>query len=180
MKFILTIAMLLLSAITGFAADPKPVTTVPEIDLSKYMGVWYEIARYDNWFQRKCASHTTATYSLQPDGTIKVVNRCKTADGNWKEAGGVGRKQTPNGSNTKLEVRFAPEWMGWMSMVWGTYWIIDLAPDYSYAVIGDPDRKYLWILARTATIEPTVLQSIRTRLQEIGYDPNLLLFTKQD
>jgi apolipoprotein D and lipocalin family protein len=148
----------------------KPVEVVPDVDLNRYMGTWYEIARLPNSFQEKCVSDVTATYRLLDDGDVEVVNRCRSGSGEFTEAKGRARKATADGPNSKLEVRFAPAWLSFLPFVWGDYWIIVLAQDYSYVAIGGPDRKYLWILARTSSMDEATLQQVLAKVSEQGYD----------
>ena len=157
----------------------KEVSVVPSVDLSKYAGTWYEIARLPNRFQEKCACNVTATYTLLENGEIKVVNKCVTSEGDTTEAEGRARRASDDEPNTKLKVRFAPGFLSFLPFVWGNYWIIDLAPDYSYAVIGEPDRHYLWILARQPVLEETTLQHILANVAAQGYDLKNLIRTKQ-
>jgi apolipoprotein D and lipocalin family protein len=175
MKIISIIIIFLTLLGETMAQEPLPVTPVEQVDLSRYCGTWYEIARFPNWFQRKCTCCTSAEYSILPDGRIKVINRCQKADGNYSIAEGIAKKEDSDGSNAKLKVRFAPSWLGWIPFVWGTYWIIDLAPDYSYAVIGEPSRKYLWILSRTKNIVPSEYEKVISRLKGMGYDTDKLI-----
>jgi len=154
-----------------------PLTVVPEVDLNRYMGTWYEIARLPNSFQGKCVSDVTATYSLLDDGDIRVVNRCRKEDGEMSEAEGLARLASKDGPNTKLKVRFAPAWLSFLPFVWGNYWIIALAPDYSYVAIGEPDREYLWILARTPAMDESTLQHALEQVRQKGYDLTNLLRT---
>jgi apolipoprotein D and lipocalin family protein len=169
-------------AATQFAlAQEKPMPelkVVPSVDLQKYAGTWYEIARLPNKFQKDCAGDVTATYTLDEDG-IEVVNRCRKENGERTEAKGRARLADKNGPNTKLKVRFAPAILSWLPFVWGNYWIIDLATDYSYAVIGEPNRKYLWILSRTRTLDESTLKGILSRIREQGYDTGQLVMTNQ-
>jgi apolipoprotein D and lipocalin family protein len=179
MRIEIIVIIFALSA-TVMASEQTPVTAVPEVDLDRYCGTWYEIARLPNKFQKMCAGNTTAEYIRQPDGNITVINRCRTADGDLKEAEGIAKKADKNGSNAKLKVRFAPSWIGWLPFVWGKYWIIDLAPDYSYAAVGDPSRKYLWILSRTPHMKADVYDGIVKRVKAMGFDTDALMITEQD
>lgn len=141
-----------LSAVGGVPAAtqaPQPLRLVENVDLSRYAGTWYEIARFPNEFQRDCAADVTATYTLQPDGDVTVVNRCRKADGTWNEAEGVARRAAEAASNAALEVRFAPAILSILPNVWGDYRIIGLDPEYRWAVVGEPKREFLWILSRT-------------------------------
>ena len=131
---------------TAAAQTQSPVRTVPFVDLDRYAGGWFEIARFPNRFQHECVGDVRATYARRPDGRIDVVNRCRTAGGET-EARGVARIVDEQ-AFARLKVRFAPAWLSFLP-VWGDYWIIGLAPDYSWAVVGNPARDYLWILART-------------------------------
>ena len=180
MRILIIAILLMLSTGTAFAVEKPAVTAVYSVDLSRYSGVWYEIARLPNWFQRKCDCNTTAEYILQADGKIKVINRCLKADSSQISAEGIARKQDKGGPNSKLKVRFAPSWIGWVPFVWGTYWILDLAPDYSYAAVGDPSHKYLWILSRSPQLDSVVYDSIVGRMRNMGFDTERLIFTRQD
>jgi apolipoprotein D and lipocalin family protein len=180
MKHLINSAILLAIVGNVTASEPAPVTTVAQVDLNRYCGTWYEIARLPNRFQRECTGNTTAEYSMLPDGRIRVVNRCGKTDGGIISAEGIARKKDRNGSNSKLEVRFAPSWLGWLPMVWGSYWIIDLAPDYSYAAVGDPSRKYLWILSRTKSLDPVLFATIVNRLKIMGFNTDKLIYTHQE
>jgi apolipoprotein D and lipocalin family protein len=180
MKVISIITLFLIMSGKTMAQEPLQVTTVEHVDLNRYCGTWYEIARFPNRFQRKCACCTSAEYTLLADGKIKVVNRCLKADSSLSVTEGIAKKEDPKGSNARLKVRFAPSWLGWIPYVWGTYWIIDLAPDYSYAVVGEPSRKYLWILSRTKNIEESEYGEIISRLNGMGYDTDKLIMTDQE
>ena len=160
------------------ARAQAPVRTVPFVDLNRYAGDWFEIARFENRFQRRCVSDVRASYARRADGRIDVVNRCRTADGHT-EARGVARllgEQT----QAKLKVRFAPAWLSWLPPVWGDYWIIGLAPGYSWAVVGDPGREYLWILARTPGLDAESMAAARTAAQDSGFDVGRLVQTPQE
>lgn len=113
--------------------------TVDSVDLKKYVGVWYEIAKIPNRFQKNCACNTTATYLLRDDGKIDVINRCTRADGTINEAKGIARI-VDTITNSKLEVSFVRV-LG-IQLFWGDYWIIGLETNYRYAVVGTPSRKY--------------------------------------
>jgi apolipoprotein D and lipocalin family protein len=156
----------------------QQLDVVPTVDLVRYAGTWYEIARLPNGFQKKCTGDVTANYILLDDGQIKVVNRCKCSDGSFTEAEGKVRIANKDGPNTKLEVRFAPAFLSFLPFVWGKYWIIDLAEDYSYAVIGEPNREYLWILGRSPKIDEQQLNEIIERIKTKGYDVSKLIRTK--
>lgn len=169
-------ALVLLFA-TLNAGAAEPLATVGAVDLARYAGEWYEIAKYPNRFQQQCVTDTTATYRLRDDGRIGVVNRCRTRDG-VDEAHGVAR---PVDDRTdRLQVSFLPAALRWLPFGWGDYWIIELAPDYRYAVIGEPSREYLWVLARTRTLAPADRRAIEARLPAHGYDPQRLVDSPQE
>lgn len=149
-----------------------PLRTVPQVDLSRYAGTWYEIASYPQRFQKGCTA-TTAVYTLEEDGKIQVVNRCNRDSLDGRETVARGKvRVVDRESNAKLKVSFF-----WP--FWGAYWIIDLDPDYRYAVVGHPKRKYLWILSRTRSMDPSVYAGILERLTAQGYDISRLQVTLQ-
>ena len=154
-------------------AQEKPLmkepATVDSVDLERYAGTWYEIAKIPNRFQRKCSRNTTATYRLRSDGRIDVVNRCVDDSGNIIEARGIAKTSDPE-TNAKLKVSFVR--LFGISLFWGDYWIIGLDRDYSYAVIGTPSRKYGWILSRAPVMSETDLADAFVILEEQGYDPD--------
>jgi len=166
----------LLATLCGCAVQDRSLPslkTVAEVDLQRYAGVWHEIARLPHRFQKGCYA-SRAEYTLRDDGLIGVYNECRkgAADGPIKAVKGKARvvdKQT----NAKLEVSFF-----WP--FWGDYWIIDLDPDYQWAVVGHPSRSYLWILNRQETMEAEVMDGIRLRLQRQGYDLSQLLISAVD
>jgi apolipoprotein D and lipocalin family protein len=147
------------------------------VDLDRYAGDWFEIARFPNRFQRTCLGDVRATYARRPDGRLDVVNRCRTAEGQT-EARGVGRIVDER-TFAKLKVRFAPAWLSWLPVVWGDYWVIGLAPDYSWAVVGDPGREYLWILARAPQLDEASLALARAAARDQGFDVDRLVPTPQ-
>ncbi len=167
--------MFLFLAVVLAAKGAEELKTVASVDLGRYMGRWYEIARLPNRFQKDCAGEVTATYAKQPDGKLSVVNACRKADGSMMSATGVARRV----GDAKLKVRFAPAWLSWLPMVWGDYWVIDLADDYSWAVVGEPKREYFWILSRAPELEEGVFQGIVARAERQGYDLAAMTRTKQ-
>ncbi|MBK6909803.1 MAG: lipocalin family protein [bacterium] len=158
----------------------QTMTVVPSVELDRYMGTWYEIARLPNRFQEQCAGEVSATYSLLADGTVKVVNRCRKENGEFAEAEGQAKRADKDQPNTKLKVRFAPAFLSFLPFVWGDYWIIYLTPDYTCAVIGEPSREYLWVLSRTPTMAPNALQAALASAKQQGYDLADLVMTKQE
>lgn len=154
------------------AADGETLEVVPSVDLARYAGKWYEIARLPNRFQRKCADNTTATYTLRPDGKVSVVNACRQSDGTTKSAKGTARVADSKGPNSKLKVSFFWPFSG-------NYWIIDLDPEYRWAVVGEPGRDYLWILSRGPKMESGLYEQIVERAKRKGFDIGKLRKTRQ-
>ena len=158
------------------AQNKKIVKTVSNVDLGRYKGLWYEIAKMPNRFQRKCARGTTAQYALRDDGKIDVINRCYTQEGKMIEAKGIARV-VDSESNAKLKVSFV-KILG-LSLFWGDYWIIGLGDDYEYAIVGTPNRKYGWILSRTPALSQEKLGKIFELLREQGYNSEDFIMTSQ-
>lgn len=164
---------LLVALLAGCAHAPTspPLRTVERVDLSRYMGRWYEIATIPMSFQKGCVG-VTADYTLRPDGDVDVVNTCRPErlDAPPRTANGKAWSVDPSGA--KLEVRF----------FWpfhGSYWIVDLDPDYRWAVVGHPSREYLWILSRTPQLPDATYDGILERLRAQHYDLSRLLKTPQ-
>jgi len=157
-----------LRAEEGTPGVTNPVTTVPAVDLTQYTGLWYEISKIPNRFQKQCAKGTTAQYTLRDDGRIDVINRCIKQDGSPDEAKGIARIVDQD-TNARLEVSFV-SFLGWRPF-WGDYWVIGLDQAYQWAIVGTPDRKYGWILARTPAIDQVTSDAIHTILVDNGYEP---------
>ena len=154
------------------ASLSQKLQTVPYVDLKKYTGKWYEIASFPQRFQKNC-NCTTAEYTLTDKDFVVVENRCKKGSVNGKLSYIKGKAfVVANSGNAKLKVQFFWPFKG-------KYWIIDLADDYSYAVVGHPNKKYLWILSRTSTMNDTIYQQIISRIEEKGFDISKIELTKQ-
>lgn len=150
----------------------KPLETVPTVNIEKYMGAWYEIGRYPNSFQKDCFA-TRVEYTLQPDGTVRVLNRCRKGSVEGKEKSIEGKAWSVDKiTNAKLKVRFFWPFSG-------DYWVIQLDKDYQYAVVGHPERTYLWILSRTPSLDENIYKAIVRKLVEQGYDPDKVMLTPQ-
>lgn len=152
--------------------DLPPVQTVPRVEVERYLGTWYEIASFPQSFQKGCHG-TTATYTQVAEGELAVENRCfkDALDGPLKVANGRARVADAT-SNARLQVSF-------FGPFWGDYWIIDLDPDYRFAVVGHPGRDYLWILSRTPTLDEQTYQGILSRLEAMPYPTDRLVRTAQ-
>ncbi|HEX2530569.1 MAG TPA: lipocalin family protein [Burkholderiaceae bacterium] len=170
--------VLLFALLAGSAQAQQP-QTVPYVDLGRYAGKWHEIARLPNKFQEQCVANVTAEYTVRDDSQIDVINRCTKRDGSIEAAHGRVRV-ADHVTNAKLGVRFAPDWLSWLPMVWAKYWILDLAPDYSVVAVGDPRRTYLWILSRTPQLPDTAYDEVVNRMTAQGYDTAKLVKTKQE
>lgn len=154
------------------------VTTVPEVNLTQYVGTWYEIASIPHSFQKQCVRGVTAEYKDLGDGVVEVINSCEKQDGSRSVSEGRA-KVVDTVSNAKLKVTFVR--LGWWVYLFGgDYWVIDLAKDYRYAVVGHPTRKYGWILSRTPVLPMSDLKLIAENLKSQGYDLCGLLMTVQD
>ena len=166
------ILLILTIATNAHADDPLP--TVKKVELERYLGKWFEIARIDHSFQKGCIN-SSADYSLRKDGDIKVTNSCYYPAKN-KQKTAVGRawvidKQT----NSKLRVQFFLSSFK-ISFLSGKYWIIDLDEDYNHVMVGSPDRKYLWILSRTPIMDEDTQKSLVQKAEELGFDTSIFLF----
>lgn len=167
--------VLSVQAVEVVAQQELPV--VSSVDLNQYLGKWYEIAAIPQSFQKNCVSNTTAEYSNAENELIKVINSCDKADGNREVAEGRA-KVVDSATNAKLKVTFV-HFLGWIFSFGGDYWIIDLAPDYSYAVVGHPDRTYAWILSRTPAMTSESLKTIEAKIKSLGYDTCQILTSVQ-
>ena len=148
-------------------AHRVPLATVGHVDLVRYAGVWHEVARYPNFFQREGDQETTARYTLRPDGRVEVLNRC-LRNGSPREIRGTA-KALPGSGNARLAVTFFPPFSG-------DYWVIGLdEKNYSWAVVGHPSRRFLWILSRQPTLPPATYGHILELLRQRGYDPGRLI-----
>ena len=166
------VALLLFWVTAAAVAKAPPLAVVDEVDLDRYLGTWFEIASYPAWFAKNCTG-VTAEYSVREGGGITVVNRCHKGaiDGPLKEARGRAKVVDP-ATNAKLKVSF-------FGPFWGDYWILELDPEYEWVVVGEPKRKYLWILSRTPSLDQDTLDEILSRLPEKGYSRDRLQWTLQ-
>uniref|UniRef100_UPI00404834FE lipocalin family protein n=1 Tax=Aliarcobacter sp. TaxID=2321116 RepID=UPI00404834FE len=156
---------------TACSSKNPPLQTVEKIDLNKYLGTWYEIARYEHFFEKDC-KNVSANYSMMDEETIKVINRCTKIQTNEKKEA-MGRAYAIDESNSKLKVSF-------FRPFYGDYWILILDENYEYVVVGTPSREYLWILARQNTISDEVKNSILQKLPNLGFDTSKFIWTIQE
>lgn len=169
-SWIVVASLILLALPSGSSGEDPPLQTVAQVDLDRYVGKWYELARYPNRFERECDRNVTADYAKKASG-IEVVNSCLKADGKVKRSEGHAKVQD-EATNAKLVVTFF-----WP--FYGKYWVIDLGQNYEFAVVGEPSRKYLWILSRTNSLPDDKYAEIMGRLAAKGYDASKLVKTKQ-
>ena len=161
----------------GNAAPPKAppdketLQTVSSVDLVRYMGTWYEIARTPNRYENKCKGDVIVHYELNQEGRINLKNQCRLQDGNTDTAQAHG-SVVDTVSKSKLRVTF-------LWPFYADYWIIDLDKDYRFAVVGEPDRRYLWIISREPQIDPQTYQQILKHISEHGYDLSRIIMTPQ-
>ena len=152
----------------------RPLQSLPVLQVTPYLGTWYQVAYFPNAFQKQCVSDSTAQYRARNDGSLEVINRCRMADGRWDEAVGLavptGRREGDELKPAQLKVSFLPAVLRWMSVGWGAYWVIQRAQDGRYAVISEPSRKYLWVLSRQPQLSAADETAIRSRLLEQGFN----------
>lgn len=181
----LKIGAVALAAVWISACATKPETesmapkTVDRVDLKRYQGTWYEVARLPMFFQRNCAQ-SEAHYTLKDDGNIAVTNRCRTIEGKWEEATGTASPQI-KGKTDKLWVVFD----NWFSNLFpgvakGDYWVLYVSPDYKVALVGSPNRKFLWLLSRTPQVPDSVRNDLLMKAQQQGYDTTKLIWRVAD
>lgn len=172
---ILASSAILLSACTTLSnssnssSNNKAVPqSVEAVDIDRYTGTWYEIARMPLYFQRNCASDVTANYSLNPSGSIRVDNRCKKADGSTIQS--IGEATKANETGSELKVTFLPEGLRWLPFTKADYWVLALDDDYQHALVGTPNHKYLWVLSRTPSMDEATYQALLNTAKNQGYD----------
>ena len=184
MKYLFFIPSLLISLMAlstssfGQESSPPVLKAVDSLDLPRYLGSWYEIAKFPNWFQKKCKSDTKANYSLRSDASLAVFNQCRLENGQVSDALGTA-KQIGDVKSAKLKVRFAPDWLSVIPFVWGDYWVIDIDAAYQLVAISEPKREYLWILSRTPEADDRQLNELLLRLSANGFDLSKLERTPQ-
>lgn len=171
------IRALLLTALLGLAgcAGSPPPATVGRVDLPRYQGTWYEQARLPMFFQRHCVE-SEAHYHLRDDGSLAVLNRCRTASGDWQQAEGRAEAQAP-GVTDRLWVRF-DNWLGnlFPDLIRGDYWVFYLDPDYQLALVGNPSREYLWLLSRRPQLDPLQRERLLVEARARGFDTSALIW----
>ena len=167
-----------LSAATMVYAKDQPLKTVDKVELDRYLGVWYEVARKPLYFQKKCEKNVTATYTLNENGNVNVDNRCYSQDGKLEQS--VGEAFIQNAPyNSKLKVSFLPSAIRWMPFGRGDYWVLKIDEDYQTVLVGEPGRKYMWVLSRTSQPNEQVVKEYLDYAKSVGYDLSDVINTKQ-
>ncbi|WP_312932378.1 lipocalin family protein [Pseudomonas sp.] len=170
------IAVALVACSTQNKRSSPPPATMP-VDLERYQGTWYELARLPMFFQRKCVQ-SEAHYGLRQDGRIDVLNRCRDKDGDVSQVNGIAEPQVA-GRTDKLWVRF-DNWFSRLApdLTKGHYWVLYHDADYNVALVGDPQRKYLWLLSRTPEVSQATTDQLLKVAHERGYDTSALIWRK--
>lgn len=168
---LISVATVGLAAWACLTAGPVGNSAVPQpakpVDLKRYAGLWYELARYENRFERNCEA-VTAAYRALPDGGIEVINSCRKGAVGGPLRVAKGRAEVVAGSgDAKLKVSF-------FGPFFGDYWVLDHAEDYSWSIVGEPSGRYLWILTREANPDSATRDLLKARLKTLGYDPRLI------
>jgi apolipoprotein D and lipocalin family protein len=164
---LMSLYALLVTGCAGIESRP-PLQTVASVDLTRYAGTWYEIARLPMWFQRHCID-SKAIYTIRPDGTIGVHNECATDTGGFDQVEGIATIVDPQ-TNAKLAVTFDNFFARLVGPSRdGNYWILDLDPDYQTALVGTPDRRYLWMLSRSPHLDEATYQRVVRKAQQLGF-----------
>jgi apolipoprotein D and lipocalin family protein len=173
-----TLALALLAGCASSSAGAPPASA-GQVDLQRYQGNWYELARLPMFFQRNCAQ-SEAHYLLQDDGSIGVTNRCRTLEGEWIEVRGRAVAQQA-GRTDKLWVSFD----NWFSALFpgvakGDYWVLYLDQDYQHVLVGNPNREYLWLLSRTPQVSAETREQLLAEARARGYDTDALIWRVAD
>jgi apolipoprotein D and lipocalin family protein len=171
-RFVIALSLALAAVAPALAAADTPdVQTVPKVEISRYLGTWYEIAYFPRFFMPNCVSDTTDDYGVTKDGNVSVTNRCHVKDGSLHETRGVAEPEKGS-NNAKLKVTFVAPFTG-------DYWVVGLDPDYRWAVIGSPNRKSLWILSRTPQMPQADLKLALAAAAQQQYPMEKLKYTQQ-
>ena len=155
----------------------ESLPTVDKVDFVRYAGTWYEIARLPNKLQAQCAGDVSTTFTLRGMRTYDIVTRCRRADGSEEADLGIARIQDTM-TNAKMEWRFLPLALAWWPFAWTDYWIVDLAPDYSWAVAAVPTREAIWILARKPELDAATYDRLVAKARAMGFETGKLIRTR--
>jgi apolipoprotein D and lipocalin family protein len=163
----------------GAASAAPPVRSVAQLDVQRYAGTWYEVARVPNSLQSNCIGDVTATYRPLDDGSLKVINRCREGEHKWRVIVGHAVPREGDPSWARLKLSYLPGWLHWLPAAHGDHWVVMLDPDYRYAVVSEPSRDTLWILSRTPMMDSALYDGIVARLRSERYPVDDLVPTPQ-
>jgi apolipoprotein D and lipocalin family protein len=167
---------LFLCYLVGLAVNAEKIpelASFPYVNLERYSGLWHEIARLPNSCETHCVE-STLEYHLTSDGSVDVTHHCTKSNGYKRSAQGFMKiKNAPH--NSRLATNFVPKWLRWTGLGWSDYWVIDLDPNYKYAVVSEPDREYLWILSRTPTLERSTYDGLIKKLEDLHFNLSHLI-----
>lgn len=148
--------------------DQTAVAAIASLDLSRYLGKWYELCRLPMEYEDETATDVTACYSLNDSGTVRVDNRCFDEDG--KPVRAVGEATPVDESGSRLKVTFLPKFVRWIPFTSGDYWVLKLDPAYQVSLVGTPDRQYLWLLARSPDLAQHIREDYLAEARRQGFD----------
>lgn len=151
----------------------KRLMKAQEINLENYLGLWYEQARLPNFFERRCVCGITAQYTLLPDGSIEVLNSCIKSNGKKISSRGLARPGKT--SDVTFEVTFAPSFLRSFPFVWADYTVIFVDKEYSVALVGEPKKRFLWVLSREKRVDSSTLNQLLSKAQTLGYKLDSLI-----
>lgn len=157
---------------TGAVLAPpaeNSLAPVPAFDIGRYAGFWYDIAATPDRFHGGCADDATTRYTPLPDAQLRVDNRCRLRDGSIRHFRGALRIKQPGSLASRLQVRYAPDWLAWMPLAWSEVWVIEVDPAYRHALVATPDREHLWILSRQPDMHPAAYESLLARARALGF-----------
>jgi apolipoprotein D and lipocalin family protein len=180
MRLSLATAMTAAALVSGALAAPaaaQDIVTVEKVDMVRYAGTWYEIARLPNKLQAECAGDVSTTFRLRGMRTYDIETRCRRKDGSEEIDMGIARVQDPT-TGAKMEWRFLPLALAWWPFAWTDYWIVDLSPDYSWAVAAVPTREAMWILSRKPELDAATYDRLVAKARAMGFDTGKLIRTR--
>ena len=155
----------------------QDIVTVEKVDMARYAGTWYEIARLPNKLQAECAGDVSTTFRLRGMRSYDIETRCRRKDGSEEVDMGIARVQDLT-TNAKMEWRFLPLALAWWPFAWTDYWIVDLAPDYSWAVAAVPTREALWVLSRKPDLDAPTYDRLVAKARAMGFETGKLIRTR--
>lgn len=170
-------AALLAAASSLLYAATDAARPASRLDLERYAGVWFEIARVPEGARSRCTGDVTVNYAVRKDGRMAVTQRCRTSDGSFETLRGTARRESGDTSGTRLEMNFAPRWLHWLPLGWTEHWVVAIDPGYEIAVASDRDRKQLWLMARSPHVDEERLDALLAGLRAQGFAVDRLVRT---